>query len=253
MNDEGDAGDVEKGNIQEYDTEEEEYVSSFESTQSRSTQNSTEEIGDPRDEKNNIISPRFKLFQMKKNPKNLEKPKTQEEENVDWAEYVTRESKHLVKKCKKKAKRSGYISTLFSFLNDLTGFYTILFSTATFITGAIKEEYEVVDYVIISLAAVASITETLQMLLKYKKRSLYFKQASIQYKRIYRKLNKHLYVSNINEMADYLSLAYKDIDNLAINDHRANFNRFTNSYKIKIQKTKEPKTAMKTTSSSEEE
>jgi hypothetical protein len=166
-------------------------------------------------------------------------PTAQEEENVDWKKYVNDESKHLIKKCRKRARRTGCFATFFAFINDITGLYMIFFSLASFITGAIKEEYDITDYVIIGLSGIATLLESIRLLFKYKKRSLYFKQASIQYKRIYRKLNKYLFTSDVEDMAHYLSMAYQDVDNLTLNDHRSNFNKFNSSYKIRLQHHKE--------------
>jgi len=223
-------------------------VSSFESTEEEDKNKYSPYNDDSKDKK----SPRFaqgwsdftprRFFQKTIKPTSKSKDNKEEEkedkivENVDWNEYVIKESKRLIRKCRSKAKRSGFYATIFAFLNDITGLYIILFSIATFIASSIStDEDEIIRYVIVGLAGVATFLESVQMLFKYKKRSVYFKQASIQYKRIYRKLSKYLYTSTADDMAKYLSLAYQDVDNLALNDHRANFNRFGNSYRIRIQ------------------
>lgn len=160
-----------------------------------------------------------------------------EEENVEWVNYVNDEVKHLIKKCRKKSRRTRHLATIFALIDDLIGLYLIFFSVATFITGAIQEEYGVQDYIIIGLSGIATFLEAMRLLFKPKKRSLYFKQSNINYKRVYRKLTKYFYTSkNTDDMAHYLSMAYRDVDNLALNDHQANFNTYNNSYKIRLQK-----------------
>ena len=148
----------------------------------------------------------------------------------EWSEYVRGESKHLIKKCRKQSKRTGWMSSFFAAINDSTELYLILFSTATFIISAIKTTYDVTDYVLIGMAAIATILEGTRTLFKFKKRSIYFKQASIQYKRIYRKLTKYRYTTSTEKLADFMSVAYDDVDKLAMKDRRVNFNKFQKSH-----------------------
>ncbi len=153
------------------------------------------------------------------------------ENNEEWDDYIHEESKHLIRKCRTRSKKTSWYSALFTYMNDITNMYIILFALATFIISSIKTKYDTGDYVLIGLSAVAAAVESLQTLFKYKKRSIYFKQASLQYKRIYRKLVKYSYTENLSKMAGYLSLAYQDVDKLDLNDHQANFNKFNKSYK----------------------
>lgn len=210
------SSDIETGSTEEFhsfETSTQETRSSFESTD--------EERTDIR-----VESPKRKVSVY---------PKT----NSEWAEYIKDDSKHLIKKCRKRSRRTSWYSALLTYANDLTNLYIIFFSLATFIVSSIKTSYEPSDYVLIGMGGLATLLESVQMLFKYKKRSIYFKQASLQYKRIYRRLNKYLYTASTDTMADYLSLAYQDVDKLVLNDHRANFNKFNNkSYGTALAKTK---------------
>ena len=152
------------------------------------------------------------------------------ENNEEWDDYIHEESKHLIRKCRTRSKKTSWYSAIFTYMNDTTNLYIILFALATFIISSIKTKHDIGDYVLIGLSAIAAAVESLQTLFKYKKRSIYFKQASLQYKRIYRKLTKYSYTATLDTMAGYLSLAYQDVDKLALNDHRANFNKFNKSY-----------------------
>lgn len=220
--------DVETGNIdfEEWESSDRTTGSSFESTG---------EMG---------ISPR--VFKSRSKSKRSKSKRTKKkhstrtpEDNEEWHDYIKEESRHLVAKSRKRSRRTSFYSSIFTYLNDLTNMYIIIFALATFIISSIKETYDVTDYILIGLAGIATTLESAQTLFKYKKRSIYFKQASVQYKRIYRKLTKYLYTSSTDRMAEYLSLAYQDFDKLALNDHQANFNKFNKSYAAGLEKLKQ--------------
>lgn len=161
------------------------------------------------------------------------------EDNEEWHDYIKDESQHLASKSRKRSRWTSFYSFIFTYMNDLTNMYIILFALATFIISSIKDTYDVTDYILIGLAGIATTLESAQTLFKYKKRSIYFKQASLQYKRIYRKLTKYLYTASTDRMAEYLSMAYQDFDKLALNDHRANFNKFNKYYPSGFSKPKQ--------------
>lgn len=144
----------------------------------------------------------------------------------DWSDYIKEESKHLIRKCKRESRKTSWWSSFFALANDSTEIYLLFFSTVTFVISSIATEYSVTDYILIGLAAIATILEGARALFKFKKRSIYFKQSSIQYKRIYRKLTKYRYTTSINKLADFMSVAYDDVDKLAMKDRQANFNTF---------------------------
>jgi len=153
-----------------------------------------------------------------------------ESENKEWKEYVENDTKHLMRKCRQKSRVSGLFSTLFAFLNDSTNIYMLLFSLATFIMESIKEDYQITDYITIGLSGIATTLQTAQFMFKFRKRSIYYKQAAIQYKRIYRKISKYFYTTSTEQMAEYLSMAYQDFDKLVLEEHKITFNKFNKSY-----------------------
>jgi len=144
----------------------------------------------------------------------------------EWTEYIKAESKHLIKKCKRASRRASWWSSFFTFVNDITEIYLLFFSTVTFVISSIAPGNDIGNYILVGLAAIAAILGGARALFKPKKRSIYFKQSSIQYKRIYRKLTKYRYTTSINKLADFMSVAYDDVDKLAMNDRQANFNNF---------------------------
>jgi len=164
--------------------------------------------------------------------------KDNESGNKEWKKYIESDTKNLMKKCRKRSRISGFFSTFFAFLNDSTNIYMLLFSLATFIMSSIKTQYDVTDYITIGLSGLATTFETAQFMFKFRKRSIYHKQAAIQYKRIYRKLIKYFYTTSTEQMAEYLSMAYHDFDKLALDDRKANFNKFNKSYAAAIGKVK---------------
>jgi len=146
--------------------------------------------------------------------------------NEEWKEVVENDTKHLMRKCRKRNKITSFLSNFFAFANDSTNIYMLLFSLATFIIGSIKEEYDIAEYITIGLSGIATVLQVAQVMFKFRKRSLFYKQASIYYKKIYRKLNKYYYTTNTDQMAEYLSIAYHDFDKLNMDEHKANFNKF---------------------------
>jgi len=226
-------GDIEKGDS--------DYVE-YPTDSKISTQSEYESTEEEQEEHDGI---RGKVFISRLNKSsNKSKPKFQSKkdekvpkDDEEYIQYINEDAKHLISKCRTRSKRTTWYASIFAYMNELSQLYIILFSIATFIVSSIKIEYEPSDYVIIGLSAIATGLESAQLIFKYKKRSIYFKQASIQYKRIYRRLNKYLYTANTDTMANYLSLAYQDFDKLALNDNRANFNKFK-SYTLERQKEK---------------
>ena len=145
----------------------------------------------------------------------------------EWAEYVRKESKNLMKKCKRKARFLRFLSGFFAFMSAATSLYVILVSLATAIVSAVKETYDISDYVIIALSTVAVALESCKYIFKYNKRSIYFKQTRIQYRRIYRKVVRYLYTKSTDKIAGLLSSAYSNFDQIDLNAHKANFNKFS--------------------------
>lgn len=224
------------GDIEEGDSEYVEYFTDSEvSTQSEFE--STEEEEPESVHRKTFVSRLARSLNTSKPKSKSKKEEPVPKNDEEYEQYINEDAKHLVNKCRKRSKRTTWYSSIFAYLNELTQLYIIFFSVGTFIVSSIKIEYEPSDYVIIGLAAIATGLESAQTILKYKKRSIYFKQASVQYKRIYRRLNKYLYTATTDTMANYLSLAYQDFDKLALNDHRANFNKFK-SYTLERQKEK---------------
>lgn len=200
------------GNFEEWvETDDESTHSSFESTEYDA----------------GYISPRTPTSPRSTKPDKKKETKIEIANNEgEWGDYVREESKHLINKCRRQSKKTSWMSSFFAAINDSTELYLILFSTATFIISAIKTTYDTTDYILIGMAAVATILEGTRTLFKFKKRSIYFKQASIQYKRIYRKLTKYRYTTSTDKLADFMSVAYENVDKLAMKDRRANFNKF---------------------------
>lgn len=161
-----------------------------------------------------------------------------EPENTEWKDFVESDSKHLMKKCRKRSRITNLLSSFFAFSNDSTNIYILLFSLATFVMSSIKEEYDITDYITIGLSGIATTLQTAQVMFKFRKRSLFYKHASLHYKRIYRKLNKYYYTTTTEQMAEYLSIAYHDFDKLNMDEHKATFNKFNKSYAAAIDKTK---------------
>jgi hypothetical protein len=154
------------------------------------------------------------------------------EENVfsgprEWSEYVRKESRDLMRKCKRKARIMRILSGIFAILSAGTSIYLILVSLATAIVTALNETYETSDYVIIALSSLAVTLESAKYVFKYNKRSIYFKQTRIQYRRIYRKMAKYLYTQSTDKIAGLLSNAYSNFDQLDLDAHKANFNEFS--------------------------
>lgn len=215
--------DIETGieNFEEWvETDDESTHSSFESTE-----HNTRYISHP------TPSP----ISTKSNKKKEKKVEIAKDED-GWGNYVHDESKHLINKCRRQSKKTSWMSSFFAAINDSTELYLILFSTATFIISAINTTYDTTDYILISMAAVATILEGTRTLFKFKKRSIYFKQASIQYKRIYRKLTKYRYTKSTEKLADFMSAAYEDVDKLAMKDRQANFNKFKSQTRSRTSK-----------------
>jgi len=208
--------DIEKGESDffQWTDSEDETVSSFESTDYDTTYN-TKEIP--------ILPKSFKSGKVTKTKTDIV---NNEEE---WINYVRNESKHLINKCKKQSKKTSWLSSILAAFNDSTELYLILFSASTFIMSSIKTSYDTTDYILVGMAGFAMILEGTRTLFKFKKRSIYLKQASIQYKRIYRKLTKYRYTTSTERLAEFMSVAYDNVDKLAMKDRQANFNKFPKS------------------------
>lgn len=201
--------DIERGELEyeEYDMSSDRSMrSSFESTQEFKTTPPTSKT--------------------EKTGKNRKTRRDFESGNEEWKEVVENNTKHLMRKCRKRNKITSFLSNFFAFANDSTNIYMLLFSLATFIIGSIKEEYDIAEYITIGLSGIATVLQVAQVMFKFRKRSLFYKQASIYYKKIYRKLNKYYYTTNTDQMAEYLSIAYHDYDKLNMDEHKANFNKF---------------------------
>jgi hypothetical protein len=150
----------------------------------------------------------------------------------EWSQYVRKESRDLMRKCKRKARIMRILSGIFGILSAATSIYVILVSLATAIVTAINENYETRDYVIIALSSLAVTLESAKYVFKYNKRSIYFKQTRIQYRRIYRKVVKYLYTQSTDKIAGLLSNAYSNFDQLDLDAHKANFNEFSDFKKF---------------------